>query len=317
MSPDGDEGYPGALDVTVTYSLTDDALVIAYSATTDRPTIINLTNHAYWNLGGTSEADILGHTLSMNADHYTVVDGSSIPTGELRPVAGTPFDFRAAKPISRDIAALKDTPGGGFDHNWVVARTARGLVLAAELTHAASGRVMRVESDQPGIQFYSGNYIHEVAGHRPQPYKKYAGLCLETQHFPDAPNHPGFASTVLRPGETYATTTTYRFSTTKEPCVAPRRHYLHFIQEGAGVPCKCSLSAEYQVRFQPEHRVHSIHPQSPQVAFARSVLGIVALSADDHTGVVCALQWPSEFQRLRHRDRSGCGRRRRRHRLLV
>ena len=210
-SPDGDEGYPGALDVCVTYALTRDALTITYAATTDRPTVVNLTNHAYWNLGGPAERDILAHTLRLNAEHYTVVDAASIPTGEQRAVADTAFDFRTAKPIGRDIAALKDTPGGGFDHNWAIARTAPGLALAAVLTHPASGRTMRVETDEPGIQFYSGNYIQAVAGHRAEPYEKFAGLCLETQHFPDAPNQPAFISTTLRPGETYASTTVYRF----------------------------------------------------------------------------------------------------------
>lgn len=214
-SPDGDQGYPGALDVAVTYTLTEDALVITYSATTDRPTVLNLTNHAYWNLGGPGEHDILGHTLRLNADRFTVVDTASIPTGELRPVANTPFDFRAAKPISRDIAALKDTPGGGFDHNWVIVRNAPGVTFAAELSHGKSGRTMRVETDEPGIQFYTGNYIKDVAGRGPAPYQKHAGLCLETQHFPDAPNQPLFPSTVLRPGETFASTTAYRFSVQK------------------------------------------------------------------------------------------------------
>jgi aldose 1-epimerase len=212
VSADGEENYPGKLTATVTYMLTDrDELRIDYSATTDAPTVVNLTNHAFWNLSG--EPDILGHDLELNADRYTVVDKESIPTGELRKVAGTEFDFTAAKPIGRDIAALAQTPGGGYDHNWVINSGKPGeLVLAAILHDPKSGRTMRVLTDQPGIQFYSGNYLNNVKGRGGKVYQKFAGLCLESQRFPDAPNHPEFASTVLRPGETYKTTTLHAFS---------------------------------------------------------------------------------------------------------
>lgn len=212
VSADGEEGYPGQLTATVTYTLTErDELRIDYTATTDAPTIVNLTNHAYWNLSG--EADILSHELKINADKYTVVDGESIPTGELREVAGTEFDFLNPKTIGRDLAALADTPGSGFDHNWVInPGKADELLLAAELHDPKSGRTMRVFTDLPGIQFYSGNYLNNVIGRDGKVYRKYAGLCLETQGFPDSPNRPDFPSTVLRPGETYKTTTIHAFS---------------------------------------------------------------------------------------------------------
>ncbi len=211
VSAGGEEGYPGTLTATVNYTLTDaDELRIDYSATTDAPTVLNLTNHAYWNLG--DSADVLGHTLRLNASRYTAVDAGSIPTGELRAVAGTPMDFIKAKPIGRDIAALKDSPGGGFDHNWVIDSPGEGrFALAAELHDPSSGRVMRVSTDQPGVQFYTGNYFKAVAGKAGRIYEKHAGLCLETQHFPDSPNHPTFPSTVLRPGDTFRSTTVHWF----------------------------------------------------------------------------------------------------------
>jgi aldose 1-epimerase len=169
--------------------------------------VVNLTNHAYWNLG--PEADVLGHELRLAASRYTVVDAESIPTGELRAVADTPFDFTAAKPIGRDLAQVP----GGYDHNWVLDAPADGgLALAAELFEPKSGRVLRVLTDQPGVQFYTGNYLKNVAGRGGRSYGPQAGLCLETQHFPDSPNQPTFPSTVLRPGETYRTTTVHAFS---------------------------------------------------------------------------------------------------------
>jgi aldose 1-epimerase len=212
VSADGEEGYPGKLTATVTYTLTDrDELRIDYTATTDAPTIVNLTNHTYWNLSG--EPDVLGHELQLNADKYTVVDKESIPTGELRKVAGTEFDFTKSKPIGRDIAELAKTPSGGFDHNWLInGGKPNELVLAAVVHDLKSGRTMRVLTDQPGVQFYSGNYLNNVKGHGGKVYGKHAGLCLETQHYPDSPNRPDFPSTVLRPGDTYKTTTVYAFS---------------------------------------------------------------------------------------------------------
>jgi aldose 1-epimerase len=209
VSADGEEGYPGKLTATVTYTLTDrDELRIDYSATTDAPTVVNLTNHAYWNLSG--EPDVLGHELQLNADKYTVVDEESIPTGELRDVAGTAFDFTKSKPIGRDIEQLK----GGYDHNWVINPGKKGeLVLAAVVYDAKSGRTMRVLTDQPGVQFYTGNYLNNVKGHGGKVYGKRAGFCLETQHYPDSPNRPAFPSTVVRPGETYKTTTVHAFGT--------------------------------------------------------------------------------------------------------
>jgi aldose 1-epimerase len=208
VSAAGEEGYPGKLTATVTYTLTEaNELRLDYTATTDAPTVVNLTNHAYWNLG--SEADVLGHELRLAASRYTVVDAESIPTGELRPVADTPFDFTTAKPIGRDLAQVP----GGYDHNWVLdAPPGGGLALAAELFEPKSGRVLRVLTDQPGVQFYTGNYLKNVAGRGGRSYGPQAGLCLETQHFPDSPNHPAFPSTVLRPGETYRTTTVHAFS---------------------------------------------------------------------------------------------------------
>jgi len=211
VSADGEEGYPGTLTVAVNYTLTEnDELRIDYSATTDKATVLNLTNHAYWNLG--DSADVLGHTLRLNASRYTVVNAESIPTGELHAVAGTPMDFLKAKLVGRDIGALKDAPGGGFDHNWVIDSPGEGrFALAAELHDPSSGRVMRVSTDQPGVQFYTGNYLKNVAGKGGRIYGKHAGLCLETQHFPDSPNRPTFPSTVLRPGDTFRSTTVHWF----------------------------------------------------------------------------------------------------------
>lgn len=214
ISPDGEEGYPGTLTVSVTYTLTDEnALRFDYAATTDAPTVLNLTNHTYWNLGGS--ADILAHELLLPASRYTAVDAASIPTGELPKVEG-PMDFTKAKVVGKDIAALSTAPGGGYDHNWVLDDWESGkMTPAAELHDPSSGRTMTVTTTEPGIQFYSGNYLKAIEGRAGKTYEKFAGLCLETQHFPDSPNHPSFPTTVLRPGEKFRSTTVYRFGVRK------------------------------------------------------------------------------------------------------
>jgi aldose 1-epimerase len=215
QSKDGEEGYPGNLTAVVTYKLSDDnRLQIHYTATTDKPTVVNLTNHSYWNLRG--EGDILNHLVTLNADRYTPIDAGLIPTGELLPVAGTPFDFR--KPSTPGARIGNPDPqlrlGKGYDHNWVLNRTGKGLEMAARIEEATSGRVMEVYTDQPGIQFYTGNFLDgSVKGKGGKPANLHAAFCFETQHFPDSPNKPSFPSVVLKPGEKYDTTTEFRFST--------------------------------------------------------------------------------------------------------
>jgi len=206
-SPDGDEGYPGALDVSVVYALDrEDALHIEYRAESTAPTLVNLTHHGYWNLAGSG--DILAHELVLRADTYTEVGPRLIPTGRLLPVAGTPFDFRRAKPIGRDIGELE----AGYDHNFVLATHARAEPLeVAELRDPTSGRRMRLSTSEPGVQLYTANFLDGVEGKRGDIYGRHAALCLETQHFPDAVHHAGFPSIVLRPGGTYRQTTVYRF----------------------------------------------------------------------------------------------------------
>ena len=211
-SPDGQEGYPGTLNVALTYTLTENnELRLDYQATTDRPTVLNLTNHTYWNLG--DAPDVLSHQLTLHAARYLAIDATSIPTGTLAP-ASEAMDFQKPKAIGKDIAALGTAPGGGYDHNWILDGWEAGkLTPAAELYDPASGRTLRISTTEPGIQFYAGNYLKNVAGKGGRTYQKHGGLCLETQHFPDSPNHPAFPTTVLRPGETFRSTTVHQFGT--------------------------------------------------------------------------------------------------------
>jgi len=218
LSKDGEEGFPGNLSAKVVFTLTNtDELVIDYSATTDKDTVVNLTNHSYFNLAGQGNGDVLQHSLKIPGNKITAVDAALIPTGELRPVTGTPFDFTRATPIGERIN--QDDPqikiGKGYDHNWVLASGGRAApALVAEVYEPNSGRVLQVLSTEPGLQFYSGNFLDgTIRGKGGKLYKHRFGFCLETQHFPDSPNHLSFPSTELKPGETYATTTMFKFST--------------------------------------------------------------------------------------------------------
>jgi len=219
VSPDGDEGYPGTLSVTVRYTWTESmGLRIDYAATTDKPTVLNLTNHSYFNLSAGASPTIHDHTLHLFADTFTPVDKGLIPTGELRNVAGTPFDFRKPRRIGEFIDATDEQVvfGGGYDHNFVFRQPPGTMRLGARVVDPASGRVLELTTTEPGVQFYTGNFLDgSVKGRGGKAYVKRSGFCLETQHYPDSPNKPAFPSVVLRPGESYKTTTQYTFSVGK------------------------------------------------------------------------------------------------------
>ena len=211
LSEDGEEGYPGNLSIQAIYTLTgDNGLKIDYTATTDKATPINLTSHCYFNLSAGADSTILNHELQMAADKYTPVNDVLIPTGQIADVKGTPMDFTTAKQIGKEIAQVP----GGYDHNWVLNKKDDGLEKVASLHESTSGRMMEVWTTEPGLQFYSGNFLDGTLTNTKdgKKYVKHAALCLETQHFPDSPNQPSFPNTILKPGETYRHTTVYKFS---------------------------------------------------------------------------------------------------------
>jgi aldose 1-epimerase len=219
LSKDGDDGFPGNLKIKVSYTLNNDnELVIDYEATTDKATPINVSQHSYFNLAGAGTSDILNHEVMINADRFTPVDKNLIPTGELRPVKGTPFDFTTSTRVGARIDDNYEqlVLGHGYDHNWVLNRNGKdnSLVLAARVYEPTSGRVLEVSTTQPGVQFYTGNFLDgTITGKQGHVYKRRYGLCLETQHFPDSPNHPDFPTTILRPDERFHQQTVFKFST--------------------------------------------------------------------------------------------------------
>ncbi|MGB5152857.1 MAG: aldose epimerase family protein [Candidatus Sulfotelmatobacter sp.] len=215
VSKDGDQGFPGTLATTVRYTLSGSALRIDYSATTDKDTVLNLTNHSYFNLAGQGNGDILRHVVKIDASRFTPVDATLIPTGELKPVEGTPFDFRTphvvGERIDADDAQLR--LGHGYDHNFVLDHPAGQLAEAAEVYEPTTGRILRVSTTEPGLQFYTGNHLDgSITGKDGRVYKPRFALCLETQHFPDSPNHPSFPSTELKPGQRFHSVTVFEFS---------------------------------------------------------------------------------------------------------
>jgi len=214
FSKDGEEGFPGNLTATVRYTLENGSLRVEYSATTDKPTVVNLTQHSYFNLAGQGNGDILGHQLTLHASKFTPVDAGLIPTGELKSVTATPFDFLKSMRIGDRIEASDEQIklGGGYDHNWVLDSSSGKLAEAAEVYEPTSGRVLKVSTTEPGIQFYSGNFLTGAKGKGGKPYPKRSALCLETQHYPDSPNHSAFPSTELKPGQKYHSVTVFNFS---------------------------------------------------------------------------------------------------------